>query len=166
MPLPRSIRINSVSAWSSRVCAVRTVRGAARPRGLSPAADSARRGLRPAGRCFGLAPVQRSVRWGTSSVLARRLTSRASRAAFRPQAVVDGDGDQSRPARKRAAPAGGKPHQGKGIGTAGHRQHERGRGLPMGEQVLRLLYRDRRLVRIGHGSAGAMRAPMFGAIGR
>ena len=30
---------------------------------------------------FGLAPRQRSVRWGRSSCLARRLTSRASRAA-------------------------------------------------------------------------------------
>ena len=60
----------------------------------------------------------------------------------------------------------GAVQEGHGVGTAGHRQHERGRGLPLCKQSLRLLSRDRGLVGIGHGSAGAMRTPMFGAIRR
>jgi hypothetical protein len=57
-----------------------------------------------------------------------------------------------------AAPADGKPHQGEGIGTAGHRQHKRGCGLPVREQIFRLLYRNRRVVVVSHGIASLFEA--------
>ncbi len=80
MPLPRSIRINSVSAWSSRVCAVRIcvapcLRAACASRRYRAARAAAGNPV------FGLAPVQRRVWCGRSSDFASRLTSRASRAA-------------------------------------------------------------------------------------
>ena len=72
--------------------------------------------------------------------------------SFLPQAVIDGDGEQLRPVRKRPAPARREPHQRQRIRPPGHRQHQRRRRFPGGEQFFRLLRRDRRLVGIGHGS--------------
>ena len=121
------------------------VRGAARPRGLrqQPIARRAGRGRQSRVR-FGAGPAQRAVRQIERSCETLDVARLAR--GFGAQAVVDGDGDQSRPARQRAAPARRKPHQGERIGTAGDRQHDRRRGLPVREQILRLLHRDRGLV--------------------
>ncbi len=83
MPLPRNSRINSVSAWSSRVCAVRICVAPA----LRAACASRRyRAARAAAGTpvFGFVPLQRIVRCGRSSAarqtldlarLARRLAA-------------------------------------------------------------------------------------------
>ena len=62
---------------------------------------------------------------------------------FRTQAMIDGDGEELRPARQSAAPADRKPHQGKGVRTAGDRKHDRRNSLPVREQTFRILCRDR-----------------------
>src|SRR6185369_14159075 len=63
---------------------------------------------------FGAGPAQRAM--GQIERLCETLDVARLARGLTPQAVVDGDGDQSRPARKRTAPAGGKPHQGKESG--------------------------------------------------
>ena len=70
------------------------------------------------------------------------------------QAVIDGDGNQARTARQRAAPARGKPHQRDRIGPAGYRKDDRGRGFPVREQAFGIASRDRSMVVVGHGVAG------------
>ena len=53
-----------------------------------------------------------------------------------------------------APPARHQPHQRDGIGPAGHRENERGSGLPVCEQAFRLACRDRGIIVVGHGGAG------------
>ena len=79
MPLPRAMRIRTVSAWSSQ-----RVRGqdAARTRSrgrLRRAGDNAHARAPPAGRSSACVRVQRRVRWATPSWRASRLTAAASR---------------------------------------------------------------------------------------
>jgi len=70
------------------------------------------------------------------------------------QAMIDSDGDETRPARQGAAPARRQPHQRDRIGAAGNREDDRGRGLPVREQTFRVLRRDHGIVVVGHGVAG------------
>jgi hypothetical protein len=74
------------------------------------------------------------------------------------QAVIDGDGDQPRTARERAAPACHKPHQRDRIRAAGNREHDRGRGLPVREQIFRVLCRNREMIVVRHIGAVEARA--------
>ena len=104
-PLPRARRNRMVSAWSSSVCAVSTcvAPALAGSLGQQTVPRLARRLLyasRPA--CH---RVQRTVRCGDAKRARKRLDGGASCLRFRPQAVIDGDGHQLRPARQRSAPA-------------------------------------------------------------
>ncbi len=70
---------------------------------------------------------------------------------FGPQAVIDGDRDKPRTARKAAPPARGEPHQRDRIGAARDRKHDRGRSLPVREQTFGVACRERGFVVVGHG---------------
>lgn len=94
MPPPRSSRINSVSAWSSRVCAVRICVAP-----LLRAACASRRQHRACAAAgnpvFGFSPSSAACggadQGSPPDAVARFLC------CLGPQAVIDGDGDQLRP---------------------------------------------------------------------
>jgi hypothetical protein len=73
------------------------------------------------------------------------------------QTVIDRDGDQAWTARQRAAPARRKPHQRDRIGTAGHREDDRGNAPPVREQTFRMLCRNRGLVVVRHDPVATSR---------
>ena len=78
--------------------------------------------------------VQRSVRCGTPSERASRFDRERFAPRFRAQAMIDGDGDELRPALERLAPARGK-HQERGrIGPAGDGKNEHRIGGKTGEK--------------------------------
>ncbi len=107
----------------------------------------ARRG-RQSGFRFRAGPSQRAMRQieGTRQALDVARLPRGLGA----QSMIDRDGDEARTARQSAAPARCKPHQRDRIGAAGHGENDRRGGLPVREQALRLLCRDRGIV-VGHG---------------
>ena len=65
---------------------------------------------------------------------------------FRPEAMIDGNGEKTRTARKRAPPTRHQPHQRDRVRAAGNREHERGRPLPVREQAFGVIDRDRGMV--------------------
>src|SRR4029077_11373792 len=81
--------------------------------------------------------------------LARRLPA---------QAVINRDGEKPRPSGQGMAPARGKPHQRERIGAAGNSQDDRGEAFETGEQIFRMLCRERRVV-VRHGAPGVCRSP-------
>ena len=120
------------------------MRGTAQPAPLAPAAGIAPRAPPPAIRS---SAWRRSSAWCDavrSRLRASRLTVARLARGLGTQAVIDRDGDEPRAARQCAAPAGREPHQRDRIRTAGDREHDGRRVLPIREQAFRIRCRDRR----------------------
>jgi hypothetical protein len=71
-----------------------------------------------------------------------------------PEAMIDGDRHETRPARQAPPPACRKPHQGHRIRPAGYRKHDGRRTLPFCEQTFGVLDRNYRII-FGHGVVAA-----------
>ena len=124
MPLPRLMRISTVSAWSSSVCAVRMCAAPAlrAARGEQAVARRARR-LLQAGRRLVAAPAQGAMR---DAELARQPRHRRRLAlGFLAQAVIDVTAISFGLRFERLAPARRQHHQRGGIRSAGNREHQR-----------------------------------------
>ena len=123
MPLPRNIRISSVSAWSSRVCAVRIC---VAPQARAACASSRYRAVRAAAGnpVFGLGAGPAHGAMGQIEAARQAFDGARLLRGFGAQAVIDRDGDEPRAARQRAAPARRKPHQRDRVRTAGDREDD------------------------------------------
>jgi len=127
------------------------------------AAGSAPRARLPAIRSPASCPPQRTVRWATPSRRAQALDRARLTGGCAPQAVVDRDRDELRPALERAAPSRHQHQQRGRIGPPETAKTRAQNARERSKQPLRLGAEDRRrLVSSGHAFVLA-RHPCFTA---